>query len=114
MRVLAFLLLALATPSGPLTFTLRIDGQKELSATVSGAEAELPGGPFRGSISMNGSPTELPVAGTVVHAGGRWRLPLSVRYADVPADWAERFRPETFTSSCSIPANLRTHPPWKE
>jgi LEA14-like dessication related protein len=97
MRALAFLLLALSTPAGPLTFALKIDGQKELSATISGAEAELPAGPFRGSISMNGSPAELPVAGTVVHADGRWRLPLSVRYSDVPPDWADRFRPDTFT-----------------
>ncbi len=96
-RLLAFLLLAFATPSGPLTFTLRIEGQKELRATISGVAAELPAGPFRGSISMNGSPAELPIAGTVVHADGRWRLPLSVRYSDVPADWADRFRPETFT-----------------
>ena len=96
-RFLACLLLALSIGSGPLSFTLRIEGQKELRATISGAAAELTDGPFHGSISMNGSPAELPIAGTVVHADDRWRLSISVRYSDVPADWADRFRPETFT-----------------
>jgi len=100
-RVFALALLALqarqAQP-GALTFTLRIEGEKEIHATITGRpEAELPPGPFRGTIALNGSPAEMPVAGTVVHAEGRWRLPLTVRYADVPPDWADRFRPETFT-----------------
>lgn len=97
MRTLAVLLLALETAAAPLSFTLRIQGEKELRATISGRAADLPPGAFRGSISLNGSPAELPVAGTVAHADGRWRLPLIIRYADVPADWADRFRTETFT-----------------
>lgn len=101
MRLLVLLLLALQGPParpGPLAFTLRVEGDKELRATVTGGPAaELPEGPFRGTVALNGSPAELPVAGTVAHADGRWRLPLTVRYADIPADWADRFRPDTFT-----------------
>jgi LEA14-like dessication related protein len=97
MCALALLLLALPASSAPLTLALRVEGVKELRATISGAAADLPAGPFRGSVSLNGSSAEMPVVGTVVHSDGRWRLPLSVRYSDVPADWADRFRPETFT-----------------
>ncbi|MEP6994888.1 MAG: LEA type 2 family protein [Acidobacteriota bacterium] len=97
MLALALLLLALPSASAPLSFHLRVEGQKELRATISGAAADLPPGVFRGTIALNGSPSEMPVAGTVEHKDGQWRLPLIVRYADVPADWADRFRTETFT-----------------
>jgi LEA14-like dessication related protein len=97
MHALALLLLAAQAATLPLAITLRIQGEKELRATISGPESDLAAGEFRGSIALNGSSAELPVSGTVTHADGRWRLPVTVRYADVPADWAERFRPETFT-----------------
>src|SRR5205085_267747 len=63
----------------------------------SGPAEDLSPGSFRGSIALNGSAAELPVSGEVSHAARRWRLPIVVRYADVPADWADRFRTETFT-----------------
>jgi LEA14-like dessication related protein len=97
MLALAVLVLAVQAGSSPLNFALRVEGEKELRATISGPAADLPPGAFRGSISLNGSPAEMPVVGTVAHSDGRWRLPLVVQYADVPADWAERFRTETFT-----------------
>lgn len=99
MTLLALVLALLsALPAyAPLSFALRVQGEKELHATLSGAESDLPAGEFRGAISLNGSASEMPIVGTVVHADGRWRLPLTVRYVDVPADWADRFRTETFT-----------------
>ncbi len=83
--------------TSPLSFSLRIQGEKELHATLSGAEADLAEGEFRGTIALNDSTAEMPVSGTVSHASGRWVLPVTVRYADVPADWADRFRTETFS-----------------
>jgi LEA14-like dessication related protein len=98
--VLAAILLGLvvqtAAPS-PLTFAVRIENEKEAVVTISGPTAELAPGPFRGSMALNGSPVEVPVSGPLSHAGGRWRLPVTVRFADVPADWADRFRPDGFT-----------------
>ena len=93
------LVLRLAEPAPPpgLGFALGVEGPTTLRVTFSGPASELPPGPFRGSVTINGSPAEMAVAGTVVHAGPQWRLPVVVRYADVPADWADRFRSEGFT-----------------
>ncbi len=89
--------LAGPAPAAPVAFTLGVEGQTTLRVTLSGPAADLAPGPFRGSIALNDSPSEMPVVGTVTHAGGQWRLPVVVRYADVPADWADRFRPDGFT-----------------
>lgn len=97
LRAVAVLALAAAAAGAPLSFALRVEGEKDIRATIAGPESELPAGEFRGAITLNGSAAELPIAGTVTHVGGRWTLPLTVRYADVPEDWADRFRPETFT-----------------
>jgi hypothetical protein len=77
MLALALLLLAAETASSSLSFALRVQGEKELRATISGPEADLAAGAFRGSVSLNGSPSELPVAGTVLTptAAGRCRSP---------------------------------------
>jgi len=103
MAVLTLLLLIVGiSPSAdpastsPVTFTLALENETTLKVTLSGA-GDLAAGPFQGSISINGSPAELPLSGTVVRESGRWRLPVTVRYADVPADWADRFRPDGFT-----------------
>ncbi|HEY1434144.1 MAG TPA: LEA type 2 family protein [Thermoanaerobaculia bacterium] len=97
--VLFVLSLAAPTPApaAPLGFTLGVEGPSTLRVTLSGPDAELAPGPFQGSIAINGSASEMAVAGTVSHAGGRWQLPVSIRYADVPQDWADRFRAEGFT-----------------
>ena len=72
MRTLAaFLIASLAAPSaGPLKFSLQAAGEKEARATISGPAADLPPGPFRGSLTLNGSAAELPVSGTVEQPGG--------------------------------------------
>ncbi len=97
LAVLLFVLRAVvAAPAAPIGFTLGVHGQTDLSVTLSGPEAELAPGPFKGWIAINGSAVEMPVAGTVTHAGGRFLLPFVVRYADVPADWADRFQADGF------------------
>lgn len=45
---------------------------------------------------MNGSPEELPISGQAEVRAGRLRIPVTLRYADVPVDWANRYRPEGF------------------
>ena len=89
--------LAAAPAAGPLKFSVDVAGEKDAQATISGPAADLAPGPFRGTLAINGSAAELPVAGTVTHGGGRWRLPVVVKYADVPAAWTEGFRTDTFT-----------------
>jgi LEA14-like dessication related protein len=102
MAALVFLALVLGiSPPGdaaspaPVRFTLAISGETTIRVTLSGT-GDVPGGPFQGSIAVNGSSAELPLSGTVERAGKEWKLPVAVRYADVPADWADRFRPDGF------------------
>jgi LEA14-like dessication related protein len=90
-------LLIRAAAAAALLFSVQVEGEKDARVTIAGPAADLAPGPFRGAITLNGSPSEMPVAGTVVHAGGRWQLTVPVRYAEVPADWADRFAPQTFT-----------------
>ena len=45
---------------------------------------------------MNGSAAEIPISARAEPVGDRLRLPVTMRYSDVPQDWANRFRPETF------------------
>ena len=33
----------------------------------------------------------------MTHAGGKFRLPVTVRFADLPEAWTEDFRTDTFT-----------------
>ncbi len=97
MLALAILLFAVQAAAAQLGFSLRVEGQTELRVTLSGPAAELAPGTFRGAIAVNGSASEVPVSGTVTHAGELWQLPVVVRYADLPADWADRFRADGFS-----------------
>jgi LEA14-like dessication related protein len=89
--------LAEPAPASPLGISLALEGTASLRVTLSGPEADLAPGSFRGTISVNGSAAEVPVSGMVAHANGRWQLPFSVKFADVPEDWADRFRSDGFT-----------------
>jgi hypothetical protein len=53
-------------------------------------------GEFHGSVSFNGSPSELPLAGKAEASGGGLRIAATARYMDVPEDWLGRFRPGSF------------------
>jgi LEA14-like dessication related protein len=97
-RLVATLLAAAAAAGspGPLRFSVEVSGTTDVRVTVTGPEAELPAGPFRGTVSINGSPAEVPFSGVAVHSGGRFRLPVTVRYSDLPEAWTEGFSTETF------------------
>jgi LEA14-like dessication related protein len=88
--------LAAASP-GPLRFSVDVANVTDARLTVTGPEADLAPGPFRGAVSVNGSPAELPISGVVTHADGKFRLAAPVRFADLPAAWTEGFRTDTFT-----------------
>jgi LEA14-like dessication related protein len=95
-----FVSLALAAAAGSpgaLRFSVEVAGVTEARVTITGPEAELAEGPFRGTVSVNGSRAELPISGAVSHAAGRFRLPVTVRYAELPEAWTEGFRTDSFT-----------------
>lgn len=120
LALLAFALSLSAPPPAapPLGFSLALEGQTNLKVTFSGPAADLAPGLFRGSIAINGSASELPVAGPVTHSGGRWILAVSLRFADVPEDWADRFRPDGFTyrlrSTGAAPREWTGTRSWKD
>ena len=102
MLLLSALLAAVLVPvpassSGVLRFSIEVAGVTDARVTISGPEAELPEGPFRGFASINGSATELPISGVVAHSEGKFRLPVTVRYTELPEAWTEGFRTDTFT-----------------
>ncbi len=97
MALLPVLLFAATAGAGALGFSVRVEADDRVRVTISGPAAELAPGAFRGAIALNGSSAELPLSGNVTHAGGRFELPVTTRYADVPADWADRFAAQTFT-----------------
>src|SRR5262245_12637366 len=94
--LLAVLAAAAGAP-GSLRFSVHVAGMTEGRLTITGPEAELAEGPFRGTVSVNGSPAEFPISGTVVHADGKFRLPVTVRFKELPEAWTEGFNTQTFT-----------------
>jgi LEA14-like dessication related protein len=86
-----------APSSGALHFSIEVAGMTDARVTVTGPESELPAGPFRGFVSINGSTAELPISGVVAHSDGKFRMPVTVRYAELPEAWTEGFRTDTFT-----------------
>ncbi|MGH9368419.1 MAG: LEA type 2 family protein [Thermoanaerobaculia bacterium] len=94
-RLLLLLALA-ASAAAPIGLSVRPEAGDTFTAVVTGEAPGEASGPFSGTLALNGSAAELPVRGEAGRAGRRLNLPLTVRYADVPADWAERFRPSDF------------------
>jgi LEA14-like dessication related protein len=92
--LITFLLLAAAAAPVEITVDPRPGG----SFVVSFAGPALPtsGGDFHGSVSLYGSTAEMPLVGRAETRGGLLRLSATLRYADVPADWLNRFRPDAF------------------
>ena len=93
LRLLPLLLLPAA---GPLDLSVRPGGEQTFTAVVRGGGSEIGAGEFRGTLSLNGSAAEVAVQGRAQRSPAGWTLPLTLRYADVPADWADRFRPAAF------------------
>jgi LEA14-like dessication related protein len=89
--------LVLAVLGRPVQIDIRPGPTETFSATLVGPAPGVGAGPFAGRISVNGSSAELPVETRAEISGsGRLRLALTLRYSDVPRDWANRFRADTF------------------
>jgi len=97
MRVLALALVLLQSAAPPSSLSVRILDEQKAKVTISGTGSDMPAGPFQGEVSVNGSDARLPVAGTVTRDGARWSLPIEVKFASIPADWAERVKLDAFT-----------------
>lgn len=66
------------------------------TVTLSGVEPRAQAGAFSGSLSLNGSPSEIPLTGVARMSAERLELSLKVKYKDVPQDWVKRFRAADF------------------
>ena len=90
--VLSAMLFAVAAP-----LEIRVVPESEtFTVVVSGAEPRAQAGAFSGSVSLNGSASEIPITGVARAAADRLELSLKVRYRDVPEDWIKRFRAADF------------------
>lgn len=90
------LLTLFSTLARPVEIDVRPGPADTFSATLAGPAAGARSGAFSGRLAVNGSAVELPSSASAVGSGARRRLPVTLRYADVPADWANRFHPQTF------------------
>jgi LEA14-like dessication related protein len=91
--LIACLLLAAAAP-----VEITVDPRPGGSFVVSfaGPASGTSAGDFHGSVSLYGSPAEMALVGRAEMRGGLLRLSATLRYADVPADWLNRFRRDAF------------------
>lgn len=99
MTTLALSLL-FAIVSGAASPRIEIDPSpgETLTATITGPASGVPTGEFRGSVALYGAgaPVEIPVAGRAERSGAGLRVSARLRYADIPAEWGVRFRPDGF------------------
>lgn len=94
--LLLTLLLPVAAGAAPLEVAIRPAPGDSFTAVIDGSQAGSSAGSFAGTLALYGSASEIKVAATAERAGGRLRIPLTIRYDEVPADWADRFRLDTF------------------
>jgi LEA14-like dessication related protein len=90
------LLLLLGAGQSPVKIDVRPGPTDTFSATLVGPAGGARGGHFSGRISVNGSSVEVPISGRAEATRQGLRVPLTLRYSDVPQDWANRFRADTF------------------
>jgi LEA14-like dessication related protein len=99
MSALFSVLFAVLVESGSSSVGIRVVPEAELFTVV--AAGPLPSGAlagaFSGVMSLNGSPSDLPVTGTARAMPERMELSISVKYRSVPEDWARRFHLGDFT-----------------
>lgn len=88
--------LLLAAAAAPVEITIDPRPGASFVVTFAGPALKTNAGDFRGSVSLYGSPAEIPLIGRAEMRGRLVRLSATVRYADVPADWLNRFRRDTF------------------
>ena len=80
----------------PVDVAIRPAPGDSFTAVIEGAQPGSSAGAFTGTLALYGSASELKVAATAQRAGGRLRIPVTIRYDEVPAEWANRFRLDTF------------------
>jgi LEA14-like dessication related protein len=113
MRPFVLVLALLQSAAPPTALSVRIDDEQKARVTISGTGSDMPAGAFQGNVTVNGSDAKLPVSGTVTRDGAHWSLPIEVRFASIPADWAERIRPDSF--SCRLQGKVGDAPKeWTE
>jgi LEA14-like dessication related protein len=93
-RALA-LLAAAGSAAAPLSIRV-VPETDDFTVVASGTGAPSASGAFTGTLSLNGSPSELPVSGVARSAADRTEVSLKIRYRDVPEDWVNRFRANDF------------------
>jgi LEA14-like dessication related protein len=85
----------LASVAAPLD--IRVVAESEsFTAVLSGAMPAAPAGALSGSLSLNGSSSEVPITGVVHPSAQRVDLSVKVKYRDVPEDWVNRLRAADF------------------
>lgn len=90
------LLLSAVLASADVAPDIRVVPESEtFTAVLSGNMPGAAAGPFAGSLSVNGSPAQVPVRG-IVRSSERSSLSVTLRYQDVPEDWVNRFRSSDF------------------
>jgi LEA14-like dessication related protein len=95
--VARFLFLLALAAAAPVGLEVRPGAGDTFAAVVEGpAPGGGASGAFSGKVALNGSSRELPVSGQAERRGDRLRIPITMRYSDVPADWVDRFRLQDF------------------
>jgi LEA14-like dessication related protein len=89
-------LLLLAGAASPVEIAIDPRPGASFVVTFTGHALEKAPGDFHGSVSLYGSAAEVPLAGRAEKLGSLLRLSATLRYADLPADWLNRFRKDTF------------------
>src|SRR5262245_732902 len=97
MTIVIWLLAQALLVSAAIPADIRVVPELEaFTLILSGAEAGAGAGTFSGSVSLNGSASEVPVTGLARVSGKRLEVSLKIRYRDVPEDWVKRFRASDF------------------
>ena len=118
MRALVSALVLLAVSGAPLSITVEPDSTDGATAVLSGEAPGNAAGEFSGTFALNGSASTIAIHGPAERDGDRLRLPVKFRYADIPEDWAERFRPGAFayhvrgSVAGGAPVNWSGSLPW--
>lgn len=91
-----FSLMLIAAAAPPLELAVDPRPGKVFTATLAGSAPGAVSGEFRGSLSLNGSAAEMPLVARADRIGERLRLTATLRYEDVPADWVDHLKVESF------------------
>jgi|SRR6266542_1982655 len=97
--VIGFLFLVLpilfASVTAPLDIRV-VPESESFTAVLSSAMPGAPAGAFSGSLSLNGSSSEISIGGLARPSADRVNISVKLKYRDVPEDWANRFRASDF------------------